>query len=94
MLTSGDHYAEAWLGTEDDVCNSKTQDTRSLQNQVSHSPHLCSSISSCLSLFDVAHPHLRFQTTKHQYLPFTPDCPMHSAKSKQEEEKKDMYIAM
>ena len=54
MLTSGDHYAEAWLCTEDDVCNSKTQDTRLPQNQVSRSPHLCHSISSRLSLFGVA----------------------------------------
>ena len=56
MLTSVDHYAEAWLGTKDDVCNSKTQDMRSLQNQVSRPLHLRRSISSRLSLFDVATP--------------------------------------
>ena len=54
MLTSEDHHAEAWLCTGGGVCNSRAQDTRSPQNQVSRSPHLFHSISSRLSLFDVA----------------------------------------
>ena len=101
MLTFRDHYAEAWLGTEDDACNSKMQDTRSPQNQVSRSPHLCHSISNRLSLFDVAtcaskpqisipsiRPRLRRQSV---YLNI--QCvPQRSSKRK--EKKKNMYIVM
>ena len=96
MLTSRDHSAEAWLSTEDDVRNSKTQDMRSPQNQVSCSPHLCYSISSRHSLFDVAtcaskpqisissiRPRLRRQSV---YLNI-PCIPQRSSKRKKKKEK-------
>ena len=81
------------------MCNSKTQGMKSLQNQVSCSLHLRHSISSRRSLFDVAilivdvvwgeWKRLRFHGLKAQVS--VSIYPMPSSKSKQEEEKKDMY---